>query len=148
MAAKRVYKTKWDYIGIGASVACTIHCVLLPVLLTSLPLIGYDLLKNSALEIATIMTSLIVGSWALFNGYKKHHHRLWPLLSFVVGIGLVIISNTLDEAGAKEELLKLSGAFCIVTAHGFNLRYCRHCLAATKTAENATDFGKSKHANQ
>ena len=39
-------KINWDIMGIATSVACAIHCALLPLLLTSLPLFGINIIHN------------------------------------------------------------------------------------------------------
>jgi len=31
------WKVNWDALGVGASLACAIHCAVLPLILTSLP---------------------------------------------------------------------------------------------------------------
>jgi len=42
-----IQKLDLDKVGIGASLLCAIHCALLPVLFTTLPLLGVDnWLKN------------------------------------------------------------------------------------------------------
>jgi hypothetical protein len=128
MEVKLGYRKRWDSISIGASIVCAIHCVLLPIFLSTLPFLGIEIMRNMRLEIITIATSLTVGSWALFNGYRKHHHDLWPVIIFILGICCMLIANVLIKTERAEILLKLVGAGSIVTAHGFNLKYCRQCV--------------------
>ena len=40
-------KINWDALGIGASLACAIHCALLPLFLSSLPLFGTNIINNT-----------------------------------------------------------------------------------------------------
>ena len=68
-------KINWDAWGIGASVACAIHCAILPLFLASLPVFGANIIHNMAFEIGMILLSLVIGCIALYHGYKKHHHR-------------------------------------------------------------------------
>jgi len=45
-----IQKLNLDKVGIGASLLCAIHCALLPVLFTTLPLMGVELLKSKHVE--------------------------------------------------------------------------------------------------
>ena len=47
---KMIQKLNLDKVGMGASLLCGIHCALLPVLFTTLPLIGAELLKSKHVE--------------------------------------------------------------------------------------------------
>ena len=39
------FKINWDAFGIAASVACAIHCAVLPLILSSLPLFGINIIE-------------------------------------------------------------------------------------------------------
>ncbi|HEX7905671.1 MAG TPA: MerC family mercury resistance protein, partial [Chitinophagaceae bacterium] len=55
------YKINWDALGIGASLACAIHCALLPLLISSLPLFGMDIINNETFEISMIVLAFGIG---------------------------------------------------------------------------------------
>ncbi|WP_343672852.1 MerC domain-containing protein [Chitinophaga sp.] len=114
----------WDAIGIGASLACAVHCVLLPLVFTTLTLFGVEFIENKYLEVLTIVVSMCAGSWALIRGYRSHH-RLSLVLYFVIGLGLMIAGNFMHGHYA-EILSKLAGAVLIITAHVRNISVCRH----------------------
>ncbi|MEP6712312.1 MAG: MerC domain-containing protein [Ferruginibacter sp.] len=123
---KTPYQSKWDAVGIGASFICAIHCVLLPLFLSSLSFLGIEFLHNTSFEIITISTSLVVGSWALYNGCHKQHHYRWPMIAFIAGMGFLAAALWL-KSGPWEMVLKALAAVCIITAHIFNWRYSRSC---------------------
>jgi MerC mercury resistance protein len=83
------FKINWDALGISASIACAIHCALLPLVFTSLPLFGVDIIENIAFEYGMIILALVVGIYSLYHGYKKHHHNILPIALFVAGIGFL-----------------------------------------------------------
>jgi hypothetical protein len=117
------YRSKWDAVGISASLLCTVHCVVLPFFLSSLPFLGIELLRSRLFESLTIGTSLLAGCWALSGGYRRRHHRLWPVFLFAAGMlvllaGNLFFTNRLLELGSK-----LVAAVCIITAHMFNWKY-------------------------
>ncbi len=125
MQVKSNYRSRWDVIGIGASLACALHCVLLPVVFTTLPLFGIELLENIYLEIATILVSVSAGGWALWKGYRKIHHHISIVLLFLVGLVLMISGNFFSSESLHMSA-KLIGAVLIITAHIRNWRQSRY----------------------
>src|SRR5882724_1435763 len=115
-------KLNWDAVGITASVACAIHCALLPLVLTSLPVLGVNIIDNAAFEYGMILLAFLVGAATLYHGYKKHHGRYLPLLFFTVGMLLLLGKQIWHEAHL---LLLFPAVAAIVSAHFFNLWLCR-----------------------
>jgi hypothetical protein len=120
------YQIKWDAIGIGASLACAIHCVLLPVIFTTVTLFGIEILENPYLEVLTLLVSMSVGGWAIWRGYSKHHHQKQLVIYFFIGLILMTAGNFVAYMPA-EMVLKIIGAVLIITAHVRNWRACEQC---------------------
>lgn len=120
------YQIKWDAIGIGASLACAIHCVLLPVIFTTVTLFDIEILENHWLEMFTLLVSMSVGGWAIWRGYRKHHHQKLLLIYFFAGLILMTAGNFVTYTPA-EMLMKMTGAILIITAHIKNWRACEQC---------------------
>ena len=58
-----MFKINYDALGIAASVACAIHCAVLPLVITSLPILGINIINNFWFEIfyiENIYTILLV----------------------------------------------------------------------------------------
>ncbi len=115
-------KLNWDAIGITTSVACAIHCAVLPLLLTSLPVLGINIIDNPVFEYFMILLAFVVGAATLYQGYKKHHHRLLPLAFFTAGMLFLLGKQIWHEAHL---LLLFPAVAAIVSAHFFNFRLCR-----------------------
>ena len=116
------HKINWDALGIGASVACAIHCALLPLFLSSLPLFGVNIINNIFFEAGMIVLALAVGSFSLYHGYKKHHHSPLPLAVFFT----VFIFLVLKQFFAQYETwLLIPAVLLIITAHFLNFRFCQ-----------------------
>lgn len=124
---RRFYQVNWDKLGIAASVACAIHCAVLPLFFTSLPLFGINIIQSKAFEYLMIGLALAIGLYSLRHGLRRHHHRPAPLLLFVAGIVLLVVRELLPSHPLWATLF----AVClIVAAHLLNYRYCRqadHC---------------------
>ncbi len=115
-------KINWDALGITASVACAIHCAILPLFLSSLPLFGVNIIENLRFEYFMIGLAFIVGVYALYHGFKKHHHSWLPLILFSTGIVLLIAKVSFHP---WRYLLLIPSVLFIITAHVLNFRMCR-----------------------
>jgi hypothetical protein len=121
------YKSRFDSISIFVSALCVIHCILLPIFLTTLPLWGFEVMENIWIESGTILISLVAGGWAIWRGYVKHHQRLFIPLLFIAGLSLMITANLIKNEKA-EMVLKGAGALLVIVAHVVNWRVCRRCV--------------------
>jgi uncharacterized membrane protein YoaK (UPF0700 family) len=115
-------KFNWDALGITASAVCAIHCAILPLFLSSLPLFGVNIIENLGFEYSMIGLAFVVGVYALYHGFKKHHHSWLPLLLFGFGILLLIAKVSFHQ---WRLLLLIPSVLLIVIAHVLNYRMCR-----------------------
>jgi hypothetical protein len=115
-------KINWDALGISASVACAIHCAILPLLLNSLPILGFELIHNAAFEIFMIALSFFIGVYSLRHGYKKHHHSLLPMGIFSIGFLFLVAKQLMPS---QHNWMVLVAMIFIVSAHFSNYRSCR-----------------------
>lgn len=116
------FKINWDAFGIAASVACAIHCAVLPLILSSLPLFGVNIIENQGFEFLMIALAFIVGVYALYHGRKKHHHSYYPMLLFAAGISLLFIKSVLHSHSL---MLLFPAVSLVVIAHYVNYKLCR-----------------------
>jgi len=116
------FKINWDAFGIAASVACAIHCAVLPLILSSLPLFGINIIENQGFEFIMIALAFIMGVYSLYHGRKKHHHSFYPMLLFAAGISLLFIKSMLHSHNL---MLLLPAVSLIVIAHYVNYKLCR-----------------------
>ena len=121
-------KVNWDALGIFTSVACAIHCALLPVLLTSLPVFGVNIVHNAGFEWSMIGIAFLVGSIALVHGFIKHHRNYTPILIFSFGFCFLILKQFIPQL---EFLFLTLAVILIITAHGYNYRLCHQSKCAS-----------------
>lgn len=115
-------KFNWDALGISTSLLCAIHCAVLPLIITSLPIMGINIVNNMEFEFFMIFLASGIGAYALFHGYQKHHFSKLPLLIFSAGILLLLAKQLWHDL----ELWFLVPAVAfIVTAHYLNFRLLR-----------------------
>ena len=117
----------WDALGVSATLACAIHCALLPLFLSSLPLFGINIIHNLFFEFGMIILAFAIGGYSLWHGYNSHHHQLFPLITFSAGIIFLILKQVFTE---QQYWLLIPAVILIVFAHFSNWRLCRkakHC---------------------
>ncbi|MBS1567787.1 MAG: MerC domain-containing protein [Bacteroidetes bacterium] len=115
-------KLNWDAIGITTSLACAIHCAVLPLLLSSLPILGINIIDNPGFEYSMIGLAFAIGTGTLYHGYRKHHHRLLPMGLFCTGMVLLLGKQLWHEAHL---FLLFPAVIAIISAHFLNFRLCR-----------------------
>lgn len=114
-------KINWDGMGIGTSIACAIHCALLPIMLSSLPILGINIIHNLFFEWGMIALAFTVGSYSLFHGYIKHHHSFIPVIIFSVGFIFLVLKQFFPT---YEYLFLTIAVVLIISAHYYNYRLC------------------------
>jgi len=116
-------RINFDALGIIASIACAVHCAILPLLLSSLPLFGTNIINNNMFETGLILLSLAVGIIALRHGSHLHSQSRLPVILFTSGIILLLVKQF---TGHRHLLWFLIPAVVlIVSAHLLNYRQCR-----------------------
>jgi hypothetical protein len=114
-------KLNWDAVGIGTSVLCAIHCALLPVITTTLPVFGIDIIDNMYFEWGMIGLAFFIGCYALYHGFFIHHKKITPFLIFTAGFGFLILKQLFH---AQQYWFLAIGVLCIVIAHYYNYKLC------------------------
>lgn len=116
------FRINWDALGITASLACAIHCAVLPMILSTLPVFGINIVDNVAFEYFMIVLAFCIGCYSFWHGYRKHHHSFLPLVIFCVGI-LLLFAKQLWHA--YQLWLLPFAVILIISAHLLNYRSCR-----------------------
>jgi len=129
--AKKGLRAGLDFIGIGLSLLCLVHCLTLPVLISVAPAILRGLPGDDVTHRSLAVAIGFVGFLAFHSGYRAHHRR-WVLAAFVTGLLLVSSAAILGGAvltGYGEGAFTICGGILLVTAHFFNHSFCRSCAA-------------------
>jgi len=121
-------KLNWDALGITTSIACAIHCALLPIIVTTLPIFGINIVNNMAFEWGMIALAFVVGSYALFHGYQTHHRSYIPLALFGAGFIFLLLKQFFHQF---EYFFLIPAVILIVSAHYYNYRLCNKSKCAS-----------------
>ena len=126
-STKKTSKNWLDKIGIASTSLCAIHCLMLPFLLPVLPLVGAGFLAQHAFEQVILVLTMILGTIALYSGYRRYHGQLMPF--GLLYAGGVIYAGRHAFGETLEPLIVVAGGLLIVVAHVVNMKLCRthHC---------------------
>lgn len=117
-----------EKVRVAASLACTIHCVMLPILITVLPLLGLTLLAHPRVQAGLIDLSALIGVFSLCVGFREHGRprALWVLCA---GLALILLGAIAEQQhwGRFAPVVVICGGSTITLAHLMNRRLCRAC---------------------
>lgn len=115
-----------DHLGMTASILCAIHCALLPICLTVLPLLGLEFLANPWVEVTMILVSVMLAVFSLLTSYRNQHRRLLPFMILFAGFAFIFAGH---YAGVEilEAILVPTGGFTVAAAHLVNWRLNSNC---------------------
>lgn len=113
-------KLNWDGVGIATSILCAIHCALLPIIASSLPVLAG--VHNIIFEWAMIILAFGVGIYSLRHGFKKHHRNYTPFYVFGLGFAFLIAKQFFHS---QEIYFLVPAVVLMVAAHYRNYKLCK-----------------------
>ncbi|MEN3160201.1 MerC domain-containing protein [Alkalimonas sp. NCh-2] len=125
-----------DKAGIALTSLCAVHCIVLPVLLPVLPLLGASFLADESFERAVLLLTMVLGFIALFSGFHRYHRKLYPFYSLFLG-GFIYWHKDIFGHHWEPAVLTIGAAF-VVLAHVMNMRLCQRC-SGCKTEVDCKD---------
>lgn len=114
---KKFHSLHLDFVGFSTSMACALHCSVLPLILALGIFPALEFLTHGIVEAIFIASAIIIASWALIGGY--HKHKSWnPLLIAALGFSLILISRFSE--GYLEGIFTTIGGLVVATSHYIN----------------------------
>jgi hypothetical protein len=121
----------WDRIGVVGSVACAVHCTLLPLLAGLAPILGLTALLGERVELTLLTTTGVVGIVGHLRAYRRNHRHIAPGVIFAAGFALVLGGHAFESAWLEPAALGLGGSI-VAASHYANLRLCRCCTCCAE----------------
>lgn len=116
---------KLERLGFWLSLACAIHCLAMPLVITLLPFVGSTFLADHQTEFWILGSSWLLAGLLLYKDFRKHRH-VFPLLLLLASIGTKLIEVfVLGES--FEQILAPIGGVLIAVAYYFNWKYNAQC---------------------
>jgi hypothetical protein len=117
-----------DKAGTAASLACAVHCAVLPLFVTLLPLFGLGFLADERVEWALVVLSGLMGITSLCLGFKEHRSRR-AFAYLGIGLGMLAVGRIVEEQMNSPwgVLIVVLGGVTLATAHLINRKLCNSC---------------------
>ena len=118
-------------LAIGATIACLVHCLALPLLIAAIPILSNVLPIPEHFHLIALGLAIPATAGALFAGYRRHRLAA-PLVAGTVGLTLLALAAIHWGETPLEMPVTVLGSIAIAVAHLANWRYRRasHVRAA------------------
>lgn len=113
-----------DNWGIGVSILCSIHCALMPVLILSSAIVGWQIERLEELESPLFIAAAIIGSVSIFQAYF-HRKRSRAVYFLLAGLALIVAGGFMESVWL-EPALRVMGSLLIISAHIVNKKTLKH----------------------
>lgn len=131
-----------DRIGMWASIACAVHCALLPLALVLAPALGLGVVGWLDVDQIFVLVATVLGVAMLALGYRIHRAvSVWLLMA--AGLALVWLNafSPLHEHGLWHAVMMVTGGLMIALAHWRNTRLSL-CARSRRVAPAAKSSGQ------
>jgi MerC mercury resistance protein len=114
-----------ERLGAGLSIACAVHCLAAPVLLSLFPLAVAGGTLGPRLESFLVLGSVLISSATLCSGFQRHRRK--RVLLLLAAACSLLAAARLAAAEPLEALLVVAGTLCLLVGNLLNRRLCRSC---------------------
>lgn len=116
---------RWlDRFGAAGSLACALHCALLPLLIAALPSLGLAIWLSDGVELGFVVFATLLGGFSLLWGYRRHRalRALGLLLPGLAVLWAAVLYAPLHETVVPHAVAMTFGGTLVGVAHVLNLR--------------------------
>lgn len=133
-----------DRLAIGASFACLVHCLVLPMVIAASPTLASVLDMPEALHVWAFALALPVSALAMARGFRRH--GLWlPAALGAGGLMLLGVGVLAGLAASLETGLTLAGSAVLALAHVRNWQLRAASASAATLQPSDVGFGRGIH---
>jgi uncharacterized membrane protein YfcA len=129
-------KVAWsDRLGIYASVACVIHCMVTPLLLSFSAVLAHFLPSEERTHRTLAVAIAAIGAIALVRGLRRHRRKIVAWL-MAGGLACIFLTSMFGDNLPRhwmEVTITLAGSIAMITAHRLNHTFCGSCSCARRT---------------
>jgi hypothetical protein len=130
-----------DSLGATVSMACAIQCLVLPLLVGVLPLLGLGFLLGDGIETIFVAASAVLAVSSFTWGVR--HHRCYHIFVFLLSALALISAGRYWVEDRYETPLVICGTLILVAGHFLNRRLCSLCGECAHEAKILHDAQES-----
>jgi hypothetical protein len=110
----------------------------MPLIIGALPLLGLEVFAAKRTEWLFVVMSVVLGILSLVPSYLRRHRRSWPLILFIIGVGLILSARLSFEDTIRAEIpFVVLGALLVGGSHFLNRLLCRSCPVCPAICERS-----------
>ena len=116
---------RWiDRFGAAGSLACAVHCALLPLLIAALPSLGIAAWLSDGFEMGFVVFASLLGLFSLVWGYRRHRafRALGLLLPGLAVLWAGVLIPVVHHAAMPHAVVMTLGGTLVGLGHLVNLR--------------------------
>lgn len=113
-----------DLAGSLVAIACAVHCIAIPVLVSLVGLGILNAISHGVVEITFLLATILFAGSSIFIGFRQKRISSLPIVLFAIGFLMICVSIIWHL-----HFLSAIGGICIATAHYFNWKYTKHAKA-------------------
>ncbi len=136
-SSSQIPETVLDRFGVTVSAICAAHCLVPPLLLFSVPMLG-EFFYNPVFHILIAVLVVPVALVAFYRGYYKHRN-LWVVLSGAFGVIFImgaVVAPTIFIGKIGHTETMLTGSGFLILAHAMNWHLLKK-LSRTKACNQS-----------
>ena len=121
-----------DKVGTWTSVACVLHCLFTPALLSFSVVLAHSLPSEEKVHRTLAVIIAAIGALALVRGFRAHG-RTRILVLMAVGLTLIFAGAWWGDSLPRhwmEVLITFTGSVFMISAHRLNHTFCGQCRCA------------------
>lgn len=122
-------KSSAEKVGFWLTIICGIHCILTPLAITFLPVLGSKFAELHQYENTILIVSLFLASILLFKDFRLHKNEL-PLMLLGASIGIKCI-QVLFFKHNFETIFSVSISIMIILGYWLNWKHKAKCRCHT-----------------
>src|SRR5258708_37681452 len=126
----------FDRAGMSASLACAVHCALLPLALAALPALGLAWLDSTWVDWSMVVLALGIALRAHRGGYRLHR-RCLPAGVALAGLVIIVTAICLLKGSASQPYIQASGAMGVGGSHLLNHPFLPTCITCRRESATA-----------
>ncbi|ADW68331.1 MerC domain-containing protein [Granulicella tundricola] len=124
-----------DRLGVYASAACILHCLITPVLLSLSAVFAHLLPSEERTHRTLALLVALLGVIALIRGFRTHRRRR-ILILMAAGLACIFFAAFAGDslpAHWYEVAITFLGSAFMIAAHRLNHTFCRDCACTRST---------------
>jgi hypothetical protein len=136
---KPTHSLRWpDRIGTWASVACLIHCIATPIVLSLSVVAAHFLPTEEHTHRSLAVGIALVGMIALIRGLRQHRRQLigWLMFAGMFCIAAAALRGDSFPHHWMEVAVTFCGSAFMIVAHRLNHTFCAQCSCSSRHSES------------